>query len=260
MPQLGPDAGAVVPSQGPRPTGGWRRRTFASLIESSNYRRFVIGQAISLVGTWMQTIGQSWLVLQLTGSATALGLVAAVQTLPILLLSPYAGVLVDRRSKRRVLLATQTAMALLALALGLLTLTHTVRLWLVMVIAGAMGLVNCVDNPARQSFVPEIVGHELVANAVSLNSSMVNAARAVGPALAGVLIVSVGVGACFLFNTVSFVAVIIALATMNPKLLHPAVKSVHAPGAAARRFSLRESDPATVYAAADDGADRRAVL
>jgi MFS family permease len=230
MPQSGPDTGAFVPSQGRRPTGGWRRRTFASLIESSNYRRFVVGQAISLVGTWMQMIGQSWLVLQLTGSATVLGLVAAVQTLPILLLSPYAGVIVDRRSRRRVLLATQTVMALLALALGLLTLTHTVRLWMVMVIAGAMGLVNSVDNPARQSFVPEIVGTDLVANAVSLNSSMVNAARAVGPALAGVLIVSVGVGACFLFNTVSFVAVIIALATMRPELLHPAVRSVHAPG------------------------------
>ena len=233
----------AVPSQGRRPTGGWRRRTFASLIASGNYRRFVVGQAISLVGTWMQTIGQSWLVLQLTGSATALGLVAAVQTLPILLLSPYAGVLVDRRSKRRVLMGTQSAMALLALTLGLLTMTHTVRLWMVIVIAGALGLVNCVDNPARQSFVPEIVGHELVANAVSLNSSMVNAARAVGPALAGVLIVSVGVGACFFFNTVSFVAVIIALATMNPKLLHPAVKSVHAPGQLLEGFRYVRATP-----------------
>jgi len=146
MPQYGPDTDAFVPSQGRRPTGGWCRRTFASLIESSNYRQFVAGQAISLVGTWMQMIGQSWLVLQLTGSATVLGLVAAVQTLPILVLSPYAGVIVDRRSKRRVLLATQTVMALLALALGLLTLTHTVRLWMVMVIAGAMGLVNSVDT------------------------------------------------------------------------------------------------------------------
>ena len=99
-----------------------------------------------------------------------------------------------------------------------------------MVIAGAMGLVNSVDNPARQSFVPEIVDTDLVANAVTLNSSMVNAARAVGPALAGVLIVSVGVSACFLFNTMSFVAVIMALATMRPELLHPAVRSVHAPG------------------------------
>src|ERR1035437_3038091 len=220
----------AVPSQGRHPTGGWRRRTFASLIASSNYRRFVVGQAISLVGTWMQTIGQSWLVLQLTGSATTLGLVAAVQTLPIPLLSPYAGVLVDRRGKRRVLLITQMAMALLALTLGLLTLTHAVRLWMVMVIAGGLGLATCVDNPARQAFVPEIVGTDLVANAISLNSAMVNAARAVGPALGGVLIVSVGVAACFLFNTVSFVAVIIALATMKQELLHPAVTSIHAPG------------------------------
>ncbi|HEY5179769.1 MAG TPA: MFS transporter [Dermatophilaceae bacterium] len=220
----------AAPSGGRRPTGSWRGRTFASLIASSNYRRFVVGQSISLVGTWMQMIGQSWLVLQLTGSATTLGIVAAVQTLPILLLSPYAGVLVDRRGKRRVLLITQMAMALLALTLGLLTLTHAVRLWMVMVIAGGLGLATCVDNPARQAFVPEIVGTDLVANAISLNSAMVNAARAVGPALGGVLIVSVGVAACFLFNTVSFVAVIIALATMKQELLHPAVTSIHAPG------------------------------
>ena len=220
----------AAPSGGRRPTGSWRGRTFASLIASSNYRRFVVGQSISLVGTWMQMIGQSWLVLQLTGSATTLGIVAAVQTLPILLLSPYAGVLVDRRGKRRVLLITQMVMALLALTLGLLTLTHAVRLWMVMVIAGGLGLATCVDNPARQAFVPEIVGTDLVANAISLNSAMVNAARAVGPALGGVLIVSVGVAACFLFNTVSFVAVIIALATMKQELLHPAVTSVHAPG------------------------------
>jgi len=220
----------AAPSGGRRPTGSWRGRTFASLIASSNYRRFVVGQSISLVGTWMQMIGQSWLVLQLTGSATTLGIVAAVQTLPILLLSPYAGVLVDRRGKRRVLLITQMVMALLALTLGLLTLTHAVRLWMVMVIAGGLGLATCVDNPARQAFVPEIVGTDLVANAISLNSAMVNAARAVGPALGGVLIVSVGVAACFLFNTVSFVAVIIALATMKQELLHPAVTSIHAPG------------------------------
>ena len=220
----------AAPSGGRRPTGSWRGRTFASLIASSNYRRFVVGQSISLVGTWMQMIGQSWLVLQLTGSATTLGIVAAVQTLPILLLSPYAGVLVDRRGKRRVLLITQMVMALLALTLGLLTLTHAVRLWMVMVIAGGLGLATCVDNPARQAFVPEIVGTDLVANVISLNSAMVNAARAVGPALGGVLIVSVGVAACFLFNTVSFVAVIIALATMKQELLHPAVTSIHAPG------------------------------
>ena len=226
----GPGSPLPGPS-GRRPrTQGWGSATFASLIVSTNYRRFVAGQAISLVGTWMQMVAQGWLVLQLTGSATALGVVAAVQTLPVLLASPYAGVLVDRQNKRHVLLMTQTAMALLALTLGLLTLTHAVRLWMVLVIAAAMGLVNSVDNPARQSFVPELVGTDLLPNAVSLNSTMVNAARAVGPAIAGVLIVTVGVATCFLLNTLSFVAVLIALATMRTELLRPAIASIHAPG------------------------------
>jgi MFS family permease len=230
MRRSGPGSDIVEPSGRRRPATSWRRATFASLIASTNYRRFVAGQAISLVGTWMQVIGQSWLVLQLTGSATALGVVAAVQALPVMLLSPYAGVLVDRRNKRHVLLGTQSMMAALALILGLLSLTHTVALWMVLVIAGCLGLVTCVDNPARQSFVPEIVGTELIANAVSLNSSMVNAARAVGPAIAGVIIVSLGVSACFLVNTVSFIAVIIALASMKQELLRPAVASITAPG------------------------------
>src|SRR5664280_283260 len=119
MSRSGPGAPLVEPSPRRPRSGDWRSRTFASLILSSNYRRFVAGQAISLVGTWMQMIAQAWLVLQLTGSATALGVVAAIQTLPVLLLSPYAGVLVDRRDKRHVLLMTQTALALLALTLGL---------------------------------------------------------------------------------------------------------------------------------------------
>lgn len=178
----------------------------------------------------MQTIALSWLVLQLTGSGTMLGLVAAVQWLPVLLLSPYGGVLVDRADKRRVLLATQSAMALLALALGLLTAAHSVRLWMVMVIAVGLGLVTSMDNPARQAFVPEMVGTDAVANAVSLNSVMMNGARAVGPAIAGVLIVTVGVADCFFINAVSFVTVIIALATMNPVLLQPAVPAPHTPG------------------------------
>ena len=250
----------AAPSGGRRPTGSWRGRTFASLIASSNYRRFVVGQSISLVGTWMQMIGQSWLVLQLTGSATTLGIVAAVQTLPILLLSPYAGVLVDRRGKRRVLLITQMVMALLALTLGLLTLTHAVRLWMVMVIAGGLGLATCVDNPARQAFVPEIVGTDLVANAISLNSAMVNAARAVGPALGGVLIVSVGVAACFLFNTVSFVAVIIAPGHDEAGTAPPCGHVHTRAGAAARRLALRATHSAATDPPADDGSDRGAVV
>jgi MFS family permease len=204
-------------------------RSFASL-ENRNYRRFFIGQSVSLVGTWMQSVAQSWLVLQLTGSGTALGLVVAIQTLPVLVLAPYGGLLADRADKRRLLLATQSTLALLALTLGLLSLTHVVRLWMVMLIAAGLGLANSVDNPTRQAFVPEMVGDDAVANAVSLNSVMNNAARAVGPALAGVLIVTVGVSGCFLINAASFVAIVVALATMNAAQLHPTQRAIHRPG------------------------------
>lgn len=178
----------------------------------------------------MQTIGQAWLVLQLTGSGTDLGLVVAVQTLPVLLLAPYGGLLADRANKRRLLLVTQSSLALLALTLGLLNLTHVVQLWMVICLAAGLGLVNAVDNPARQAFVPEMVGRDAVANAVSLNSVMNNAARAVGPAVAGVLIVTVGVSGCFLLNAASFTAILIALTRMNVAELHPAEQAVHGPG------------------------------
>ncbi len=208
---------------------GWWRRTFASL-RVRNYRRFFVGQAISLVGTWMQTLAQAWLVLQLTGSATMLGVVAAVQTLPMLLLAPYGGLIADRADKRRVLIATQSAMAVLALVLGLLTLTGTVRIWMVLATAAALGLTTSVDNPTRQAFVPEMVGTTGVGNAVSLNSVLVNAARAVGPAVAGLLIVTVGVADCFLLNAVSFVAVIVALAGMDASALTRAKRASAGPG------------------------------
>ncbi len=214
---------------GSAPTG-WRRRVFSSLWDSRNYRQFFLGQAVSLIGTWMQSIAQSWLVLTLTGSATMLGLVAAVQTLPVLLISPYGGVVVDRADKRRLLVATQSTMAVLALTLGLLTATHTVRLWMIVVIAGLLGVATSVDNPARQAFVPEMVGADGVANAVSLNSVLVNAARAVGPAVAGVLIVTLGTAMCFMLNAATFVAVIVALATMNRAALHPTVAAPRTPG------------------------------
>jgi MFS family permease len=204
-------------------------RSFVSL-ENRNYRRFFLGQSVSLVGTWMQSVAQSWLVLQLTGSGTALGLVVAIQTLPVLFLAPYGGLLADRADKRRLLLATQSTFALLALALGLLSLTHVVRLWMVLLIAAGFGLANSVDNPTRQAFVPEMVGADGVPNAVSLNSVMTNAARAIGPALAGVLIVTAGVSGCFLINAASFVAVLVALATMKPAQLHPAQPAAHRPG------------------------------
>jgi len=195
-----------------------------------NFRLYFGGQAVSLTGTWMQVVAQSWLVLQLTGSGTLLGLVAAAQFLPVLLLGPYGGLVADRVDKRRLLLATQTALGLLALVLGLLTVTHVVRLWMVFVIALALGMVNSADQPARQTFVPEMVGRDQIQNAVSLNSVLTNASRAVGPAVAGVLIATTGVGVCFLANAASFVAVLIALARIQPGELHPAPPAGRAHG------------------------------
>jgi MFS family permease len=207
----------------------WSARTFASL-GNHNYRRFFVGQSVSLIGTWMQSVAQSWLVLQLTDSGTALGLVVAVQTLPVLLLAPYAGLIVDRANKRHVLLATQCMLASLAVVLGVLTLTHVIRLWMVIALAAGLGFANSVDNPARQAFIPEMVGADAVVNAVSLNSVMTNAARAIGPAIAGLLIVTVGIGDCFLLNAASFIAIILALVAMNPARLHPAQPAEHGPG------------------------------
>ena len=197
-------------------------QTFASLA-NPNYRRYTAGQAVSLVGTWMQTVAQSWLVLQLSGSGTALGLVVALQTLPILLLGPYGGVVADRMDKRRLMMGLQTMMGVLALVLGLLTITHTVRLWEVYVLAVLLGLNNCFENPARQSFVLEMVGPKHLRNAVSLNSVLVNVARAVGPAVAGVIIAAGGIGFCFMLNAASFVAVVFSLATLDVSKLNPSV-------------------------------------
>ncbi len=148
-----------------------------------NFRVYFTRQAISLVGTWMQAVALVWLVLEITGSGTLLGLVVAVQCLPVLLLGAYAGLVADRLNKRRLLFATQTALALLALLLGLLTVTHSVRLWMTFTIAVLFGCVDSLDNPTRQSVVMEMVGGARVQNAVSLNSAMVNGSRAVGPAV-----------------------------------------------------------------------------
>jgi MFS family permease len=196
-------------------------RVFAAL-SVPNFRLYFAGQAVSLTGTWMQAMAQSWLVLQLTGSGALLGLVSAAQFLPVLLLGPYGGLVADRADKRRLLLCTQTLLGLLALLLGMLIVTHVVRLWMVFVIAAALGTVSSVDQPGRQAFVPEIVGRNRLQNAVSLNSVLTNAARAVGPAVAGVLIATTGVGVCFLANAASFAAVLLALGRIRVRDLHPA--------------------------------------
>ncbi len=203
--------------------------TFAAL-RTPNYRRYFTGQAISMVGTWMQSVGQSWLVLELTHSGTALGLVAAAQFLPVLLLAPYGGLLADRADKRHLLMGTQTVLGLLALTLGLLVVTGAVQLWMVVALAVLFGLVNAVDNPARQSFALEMVGRDRLRNAISLNSVLVNVARALGPAVAGVLIATVGTGLCFLVNAASFAAVLLALARMDPAALRPSPPAAREPG------------------------------
>lgn len=205
------------------------RRTFSSL-GVRNFRLFIIGQAISLCGTWMQTVAISWLVLTITHSGTQLGLVIAAQFLPILLLGAWGGVVADRFNKRHVLYATQTLFGILALILGLLVVTHSIHLWMIYVLAMGLGVVNAVDNPTRQSFVIEMVGHKNVRNAVTLNSTMVNTARIIGPAIAGVLIATVGIGTCFIANAISFIAVLIALKLMNEKELQPAPISNRQPG------------------------------
>jgi MFS family permease len=205
------------------------KRTFSSLA-IPNYRRYFTGQAISLIGTWMQTTAQSWLVLTLTRSATDLGVVVALQTLPMLLLGPYGGVVADRVNKRRLMVVLQSMMGVQALVLGVLTLTHHVTFSLVCVLAVVLGLNNCFENPSRQSFVLEMVGPKDLRNAVSLNSTLVNVARAVGPAVAGVLIATVGDGWCFMLNAISFVAVVASLVTMDRSLLKPSAPMVRSRG------------------------------
>jgi len=207
----------------------WASSTFAAL-GTPNYRRYFAGQAVSLVGTWMQTVAQAWLVLELTGSGTALGLVAGAQFLPILLLAPYGGLLADRLDKRTILIASQWVLGAMALTLGLLTVTGAVELWMVVALALGLGLVTAIDNPARQSFAQEMVGPGGLRNAVSLNSVLVNAARAVGPALAGVLIATVGIGLCFLINAASYLAVVVALTGMDADALRPAPRQRREPG------------------------------
>lgn len=195
--------------------------TFSSL-RIRNYRLYFIGQGISLCGTWMQTIGQSWLVLKLTGSGTALGLVTALQTLPVLLLGALGGVVTDRFDKRRLLLFTQAVLCLLALALGTLVAADLIRIWMIYVLALCLGLVAAIDNPTRQAFVHDMVGSELLRNAVTLNSTEVNLARVIGPAVAGVLIASTGLAACFFINSASFVAVLACLLLMRGEELSAA--------------------------------------
>jgi MFS family permease len=208
---------------------GVANRTFAAL-RFRNYRLYFFSQIVSFSGTWMQMIAQSWLVLELTGSGTALGTVMAMQFLPTLLLSPLGGVVADRFDKRRLIMITQSTAGLLALTLGVVTLAGVVELWMVYAIAAGFGAVTAIDNPSRQTFVMEMVGPADVSNAVTLNSVVVNAARAIGPAIGGALIATVGIGECFVVNAASYGAVVLALLLVRRSELHPSARSSRAPG------------------------------
>lgn len=207
------------------------RLTLLRALRHRNYRIFMGGQLISLIGTWMQTVAESWLVYRLTGSAVLLGLAGFANRIPIFLLSPIGGAVADRYNRHRIVIATQAASMVLAAALAFLTLTHLVRIWHLMAIAALLGVVNAFDIPARQAFVVELVAREDLQNAIALNSSMFNGARVVGPAIAGVLVAAVGEGWCFLANAVSYIAVIVGLLIMRvpraPAAVRPASAVAH---------------------------------
>jgi MFS family permease len=193
-----------------------------SSLRQRNYRLFFFGQIVSVAGTWMQTVAQSFLVLDLTHSGTQLGLTTAVRFLPLLLFGPLGGLFADRRDKQRVLLVTQTLAGLLAGAFAILIATGSIRLWIVYLLALALGFVNVFDNPARQSFISEMVSAPDLPNAVTLNSVAMNMARVFGAALGGVIAAAIGLAWCFGCNALSFAAVLISLLVMRKLELFPA--------------------------------------
>ncbi len=203
-----------------------RLRATVRALQHRNFQLFFGGQLISLVGTWMQSVAQSWLVYRLTGSSTLLGFVGFASQIPVFLLAPFGGVLADRANRRRVILVTQTASMLLAFALAALTLSGRVRVWHVFALAAFLGVANAADIPTRQAFVVEMVGKEDLMNAIALNSSMFNGARIVGPAVAGVLVAGIGEGWCFFANAVSYLAVIAGLLAMRLERSAPARHAV----------------------------------
>ena len=187
-----------------------------------NYKLFFGGQLVSLIGTWMQSVAESWLVYRLTGSSAMLGVAAFASQAPVLLFATIGGAVADRIDRHRIIVITQTVSMILPLTLAALTLTGTVRVWHVLTLASCLGVVAAFDIPARQAFIVDMVGHDDLMNAIALNSSMVNGARVVGPAVAGLLVAAVGEGWCFLLNGISYLAVIAGLLLMDvPKRPKP---------------------------------------
>jgi len=205
-----------------------------------NYRLFFTGQAISLIGTWMQQVAQAWLVLELTHDPVWLGIVAAAQFLPVMALGLFAGVAADALPKRRVLIGTQVSMMILAGVLAGLVISGRVEVWMILVLAFLLGIANAVDMPVRQAFSIELVGREDIGQAVALNSAMFNGARVIGPAAAGLAIGAFGVGPAFAINALSFLAVIIGLRMMDERELHVATRIARPGTAGAVVRNLRE--------------------
>ena len=199
----------------PRVSAESRYRSTVRALRHRNFRLFLTGQIISLVGTWMQTVAQSWLVYRLTGSSVLLGSVNFVGQIPMFLLSPIGGVVADRSHRHRIIIATQVASMVLAFALAALTLSGAIRIWEIFVLSLLLGIVNAFDIPARQAFLVEMTSREDLMNAIALNSSAFNGARIAGPAIAGILVAWVGEGWCFFANAVSYIAVIAGLLRMS---------------------------------------------
>jgi MFS family permease len=190
-------------------------RTTLRALRHRNFQLFFSGQLISLIGTWMQNIAQDWLVFRMTGSPLLLGVVAFVGQFPVFFLAPVAGIVADRRNRHRTVITTQALSMVLASTLAVLTLAGTIHVWEIIVLASLLGVVNAFDIPARQAFLIDMVGREDLLNAIALNSSMFNGARIIGPAVAGILVASIGEGWCFFANGVSYIAVITGLLLMR---------------------------------------------
>lgn len=219
-------------------------RTAFKSLRIRNFRLYFLGQSVSAPGTWLQLVAEGWLVLQLTGSGVALGLVSSLQFGPMLLGGAWGGVLADRLDKRKVVVVTQVIKALLAGLLGLLVVTDLVSMWMVYAVALAEGVVNVVDNTARRSFVMELAGREHVANAVSLTGALWTTARITGPAIGGLLIAAVGVGPCFLINALSYTGVVIALLLMRTEELHQGERVARGPKQVREGLAYAIGDPA----------------
>ncbi|HEY7266811.1 MAG TPA: MFS transporter [Solirubrobacterales bacterium] len=217
-------------------------RSFASL-QIPNFRRYFSGQLVSLSGNWMQMIAEMWVVLSLTHSGLAVGTTTALQFLPMLVFGAYGGLIADRMPKRQLLLLTQALHMIAPLAMLTLAVEGVLVPWMVFALVFLRGSVNSVDNPTRQAFVMEMVGSDRVVNAVSLNSVLVQSARVVGPAFAGVLIATVGVEPCFAINAASFAFMIWVLAAMDTELLRPAKAATREPGAVRAGLSYVRRSP-----------------